>query len=226
MTNERPTDDPHNWTADELRRERDRICELIEQADYIQWHASKSTSDNGDGESFTARLRAAAERRAWQAVPEHLRPGLARYLDEHIRPGSFLEAVLINDLRECFARGDIKSRAGLNDLVFYLYNHAPLGSWGSPQGYAHWLSPAIPIIELTETDAGGLADTELETDSEGQTGCPKCGGRHTLHIATAEPGKVVLKSDGATKQEHQIGFVYCGRVHLVVLSIDGKELRK
>lgn len=211
----RPTDEPHNWTAGELRRERDRLFELIEQADYIQYLAGKVR--DGDGE-----LRAVAERRAWEAVPEHLRGGLARYLDEHIRTGSFLEAVLSNDLRECFARGDIKSRAGLNDIVFYLVNHAPLACWGSPRHFERWIEPQLPLLDLVTQKFGG----ELETDSEGTTLCPNCQNRHTLHRMGAEPGIVILAEDGNTKTAHDVSFIYCQRVHLIVLAIDGKELKR
>lgn len=73
-------------------------------------------------------------------VPEHLHGGLCRYLDHRIQPGSFLVAVLSNDLKEAMARADEKSRAGLFALVSFLYNDAPANCWGSPDAVQAWLA--------------------------------------------------------------------------------------
>lgn len=72
-------------------------------------------------------------------VPEHLRDGLSNYLEHRLPPGGFLMAVLSNDLREAMGRADETSRAGLFDLVCYLYNCAPANAWGSPDRVKAWL---------------------------------------------------------------------------------------
>lgn len=73
-------------------------------------------------------------------VPEHLIEGLRRYINSHIKPGSFLMAVLENDLRESLGRADPASREGLFDLFLYLYNYAPSDCWGSPEKVERWLA--------------------------------------------------------------------------------------
>ena len=72
-------------------------------------------------------------------VPEHILPGLKRYVDHHIEPGGFLRAVLENDLKEAFGRADEDSRNGLFDIVCWLYNCAPGKCWGSPEKVQAWL---------------------------------------------------------------------------------------
>lgn len=72
-------------------------------------------------------------------IPEATAAGLSRYLDEHIRPGSFLSAVLCNDLRESLACADDENTASLQAIVAYLYNEAPQAAWGSPEKFTAWL---------------------------------------------------------------------------------------
>lgn len=72
-------------------------------------------------------------------VPAHLQDGLRRYLIRGIPPGHFLEAVLANDLFAAMARADDESRAGLFELVKYLYNHAPSGCLGNREAVHQWI---------------------------------------------------------------------------------------
>ena len=64
---------------------------------------------------------------------QYLVDGVQRYLEHGIRPGDFLTAVLCNDLKEACGRADFTNRYLLFDIVNWLYNEAPLGSWGSPE---------------------------------------------------------------------------------------------
>lgn len=74
------------------------------------------------------------------AIPEHMRGGLARYIEHHIEPGSFLRAVLENDLKGAISYADSTNRFLLFDYVNYLYNDAPSVCWGSPEKVAAWLA--------------------------------------------------------------------------------------
>jgi hypothetical protein len=65
--------------------------------------------------------------------------GLARYLDDHIKPGSFLSAVLCNDLSKSFGCADEENTASMQVLVAFLYNEAPSAAWGSPEKFQAWL---------------------------------------------------------------------------------------
>jgi hypothetical protein len=72
-------------------------------------------------------------------IPEATAKGLLRYLDHHIRPGSFLCAVLCNDLKESLGCADDENTASLQALVAYLYNEVPSAAWGSPEKFTAWL---------------------------------------------------------------------------------------
>ncbi len=71
-------------------------------------------------------------------VPEHLRAGLWTWCAWGVLPGHFLQAVLKNDLRDAFARGDKISVAGLQPMLEWLWNWAPGQSHGSLQRVASW----------------------------------------------------------------------------------------
>jgi hypothetical protein len=71
-------------------------------------------------------------------VPHHLRPGLVRYFADGIMPGSFLQAVLVNDLTQAVRRADPESCAALGPLVTFLLMHAPSIAWGSREAVLAW----------------------------------------------------------------------------------------
>lgn len=64
---------------------------------------------------------------------------LRRYIDEHIIPRQFLQAVLTNDLREACGRADDDNLRNLPAFVAFLYNKAPSACWGSPEKVAAWV---------------------------------------------------------------------------------------
>lgn len=71
-------------------------------------------------------------------VPTHLQQRLRRWVEEGIRPGGFLSAVLANDLMAAASRGDELSLVGLPVLCRFLREHAPEGSFGSPRVVENW----------------------------------------------------------------------------------------
>ncbi|WP_310473844.1 hypothetical protein [Sandarakinorhabdus sp.] len=103
------------------------------------------------------RLTAAQRRRAEDIarapmtyVPLGLHGGLIRWIIKGIPPGSFLLAVLTNDLREACGRADDFNRTRLFDLVRFLYNHAPRGCWGSQHAVEAWTKSASAFIPEEE----------------------------------------------------------------------------
>jgi hypothetical protein len=83
-------------------------------------------------------------------LDEKFRAGIERYIERQIHPGSFLTAVLSNDLRESFGKADQWSREKLFDLVCWLYSYAPGNCWGSPAHVREWLEPEpAPIYRST-----------------------------------------------------------------------------
>lgn len=76
----------------------------------------------------------------YSALPESLRDGLRLYIEDGCPPGSFLLAVLENDLRRACERADIVNQVRLFDIVSWIYNEAPANCWGTPQRVQQWLA--------------------------------------------------------------------------------------
>ena len=53
--------------------------------------------------------------------------------------GSFCEAIVSNNLREACAQADDCNIRELWHTVAWMYNCAPIGSWGSPNALKQWL---------------------------------------------------------------------------------------
>lgn len=77
---------------------------------------------------------------SYEGLPEHIRGGIKRYIEEKIPPGGFLTAVLSNDLVRSFASADHVNRHMMFDIVKWLYNEAPKNCWGSPERVKAWLN--------------------------------------------------------------------------------------
>lgn len=73
--------------------------------------------------------------------PERFRGGLQRYLEHRIAPGSFLRAVLENDLMGAVGHADEESARELKALVQWLWQEMPSNLWGSKERVAAWLKP-------------------------------------------------------------------------------------
>ena len=64
---------------------------------------------------------------------------LRLYIDRGVPPGSFLAAVLENNLKEAVSRADDRNMHNLPAYVGYLYNEAPMQCWGSPAKVGAWI---------------------------------------------------------------------------------------
>ena len=72
-------------------------------------------------------------------LPEHMQDGMRLYIEHGIEPGSFLTAVLSNDLMGALSKADDINRHCLLDYGMFLYNNAPSRSFGSRQAVKEWL---------------------------------------------------------------------------------------
>lgn len=72
-------------------------------------------------------------------VPERIMNSLHQYIKNHLPVGSFLQAVISNDLQKSVAMADKESLANLRAIVMFLYNHAPGSCWGSEAIYKEWI---------------------------------------------------------------------------------------
>jgi hypothetical protein len=72
-------------------------------------------------------------------IQAHLVEALELYVSDGAVPGSFLEAVLCNDLAQACARADHINIRNIPAFAAWLYNEAPIPSWGSPERVAAWV---------------------------------------------------------------------------------------
>jgi hypothetical protein len=80
-------------------------------------------------------------------LPDYMVGAVKRYILHGIPPGSFLSAVICNDLREAFARADDENAENMRQWVQFFYNYAPSGCWGSPEKFSAWMAHAQQEIE-------------------------------------------------------------------------------
>jgi hypothetical protein len=57
---------------------------------------------------------------------------LQKYKDKGIKPGSFLTAVLENNLQNAVLKADDESKGALVNIVQYCWDTLPANIWGSP----------------------------------------------------------------------------------------------
>lgn len=74
-----------------------------------------------------------------ELIPEYMRDGMTRYIKRGIPPGSFLTAVLSNDLIGALRKADDTNINALPAYGRFLYNYAPAGCYGSPDAVDRWI---------------------------------------------------------------------------------------
>lgn len=77
-------------------------------------------------------------------VPERMMPGLERWVVDHIAPGSFLSAVLRNDLIGACSHADIENARNLPAFVAWLVHEAPSACYGSSANVDAWAASRQP----------------------------------------------------------------------------------
>lgn len=74
----------------------------------------------------------------YDLLPENLQEGAQRWIEQGIQPGSFLSAVIANNLRETIGRVDMTNGTRLLEIVSWFYNWAPGPCWGSVDRAQAW----------------------------------------------------------------------------------------
>jgi len=72
-------------------------------------------------------------------IPERIMRGLRGYILDHQQVGSFLQAVIANDLKTSIMRADDESFKAIKAIIGLLYWEAPGNCWGSPDVYREWI---------------------------------------------------------------------------------------
>lgn len=73
-------------------------------------------------------------------IADHLIEAMSNYVAYRYHPGSFLLAVLRNDLKGCVDYGDDECLKTLPDIVRLLVNEVPVQCWGSIDKVEAWLT--------------------------------------------------------------------------------------
>ncbi len=90
---------------------------------------------------------------SYEGLPRTLREGTRLYIEQGILPGSFLRAVISNDLRESFAQADHVNQDRMFQIVQWFYNECPIPAWGSKDKMMQWKKAGgMKGIHKDETD--------------------------------------------------------------------------
>lgn len=99
-------------------------------------------------------------------VPLETADQIVHYIHNGVQPGSFVRAVLENDLITAVRKGDIENRAALSRIVEYLYNTCPRGAWMSEAQVEAWLGAHRLYGEMLEATAAKESRKNSETPDE------------------------------------------------------------
>ena len=72
-------------------------------------------------------------------IPDRMRGGIQRYVEQGIPPGDFLTAVIQNNLFEAVGRADEENMENLPAYVAFFYNECPRLCWGSEEKMEAWI---------------------------------------------------------------------------------------
>jgi len=73
-------------------------------------------------------------------IPQDTKDQIDEYTQRKIPVGSFLYAVLSNNLFEAIAKADEHNLLALRDIAMYIYNEIPSVCWGSPKIVEKWIN--------------------------------------------------------------------------------------
>ena len=75
----------------------------------------------------------------YSKLPESVRHGVRLYIEEGVEPGSFLTAVICNDLRESVRCASEDNLAAIRDIVSWFWNEVSGSCWGSREAMRAWI---------------------------------------------------------------------------------------
>ena len=73
-------------------------------------------------------------------IPEYMESGVNDYVSMGLGQGSFLKAIICNDLKAAVMAADHVNMRNIPAYVEYFYNHAPFECWGSNEKYDAWVA--------------------------------------------------------------------------------------
>lgn len=97
----------------------------------------------------------------YDCLPCSLRSGMRNYLESGIVPGSFLIAILTNNLFLAFQTADPYNKPQIEDIINWVQENAPWGSWGSPEQVHYWRKK-----KMCERHNREIEDKKLKEEKE------------------------------------------------------------
>jgi hypothetical protein len=77
----------------------------------------------------------------YSRVPvDYMADEIRRYVERGVPPGSFLTALLSNDLKEAFRMADDSNAKAMRAWVVWMVSEMPWKSQGSPERVAAWIA--------------------------------------------------------------------------------------
>jgi len=89
-----------------------------------------------------------------QTIPEHMRAGIELYVNRGILLGSFLRAIICNDLSAAVANADAVNMGLIPVYTAWFYNEAPSTCWGSPEKMKAWMRSKQAAAKEVSNDQG------------------------------------------------------------------------
>ena len=97
----------------------------------------------------------------YSKLPKHLQDSMERYIEDGIRSGGFLTAVLSNDLKGAVNVADSGNIKLLPDIVIWLYNEVPQECWGHEEN----LDTVANMSDMKLAEIRRLAEIQKATGS-------------------------------------------------------------
>ena len=77
--------------------------------------------------------------KGYNLLPTYMQGGMRRYIEEGVRPGDFLSAVLSNNFMDAWLRADNTNQKQMRKYAEFLYVYAPPESFGSETNFEAWI---------------------------------------------------------------------------------------
>ena len=87
-------------------------------------------------------------------IPSYMHEGIIGYYENGWKPGSFLSAIINNDLKEAFTHADDTNKHCIKNYIMWFYAYAPSGTWGYPNAVDIWINSKEfqPVGNAGQTD--------------------------------------------------------------------------
>lgn len=78
-------------------------------------------------------------------IPENIKAGIDRFAELRVMPGSFVRAVLENNLLDAVCNADPQSLAWLKEIVQYVHWEVPGAAHGTPEKVKAWVAEGVKV---------------------------------------------------------------------------------